>query len=184
MRASPKLLIAAAFSLAFHSANAQEQTEEAPAALVTVESVKEEMIADQIWLPGTVVSRTDSNIAAEVAGRINWMADVGDKIEKGDILAQLDDQRLQLTLKQNTANITQWQSRVDLLSRKVDRFASMALKNATSKDQLDENKTELEIARQELVQAQYQPYCALSIHKVSKRVCALHYRLFLLLARI
>lgn len=156
MRASPKLLIAAAFSLAFHSANAQEQTEEAPAALVTVESVKEEMIADQIWLPGTVVSRTDSDIAAEVAGRINWMADVGDKIEKGDILAQLDDQRLQLTLKQNTANITQWQSRVDLLSRKVDRFASMALKNATSKDQLDENKTELEIARQELVQAQYQ----------------------------
>ena len=92
MKASPKILIAAVFSLAFHSASAQQPAEEAPAALVTVESVTAEMIADQIWLPGTVVSRTDSNIAAEVAGRINWLADVGDTIKQGDVLAQLDDQ--------------------------------------------------------------------------------------------
>ena len=157
MKASPKLIIIATLSLYLNSVSAQDQTEVAePAALVTVESIKAEMIADQIWLPGTVVSRTDSNIASEVAGRINWLADVGEKINRGDVLAKLDDRRLQLTLKQNTANISQWQSRVDLLSRKVDRFESMAQKNATSKDQLDENKTELEIARQELMQAKYQ----------------------------
>lgn len=160
MKASSKLFMVAALSLSLYTVNAQEETEssesEPPAALVTVESIKAEMIADQIWLPGTVVSRTDSNIASEVAGRINWLADVGEKISKGEVLAKLDDRRLQLTLKQNIANIAQWQSRVDLLSRKVARFKSMAQKNATSKDQLDENKTELEIARQELMQAKYQ----------------------------
>jgi RND family efflux transporter MFP subunit len=134
---------------------AQEEQEQPPAALVETESVNSEMIADKIWVPGTVVSRTDANIAAEVAGRINWLADVGDIVEVGQPLAKLDDRRLQLTLQQNSANIAQWQSRVDLLVRKVERFESMALQKATSKDQLDEVRSELEVAQQELVQAKY-----------------------------
>ena len=116
------------------------------ATLVEVNTVLSESIADHIWLPGTVVSRVDSNIAAEVAGRITWLADVGDIIQQGEVLAKLDDQRLQLLKGQNQVAIEKWQARVDLLNRKVARFSQMAALNNTSKDQLDDVSIELEMA--------------------------------------
>ena len=132
---------------------AQEQPQEPPPLLVEVDAVHSEMIAQQIWVPGTVVSRTDSNIAAEVSGRITWMAEVGDLVEKGDVLVKLDDHMLQLEQEQNLANIAKWQARVELLDKKRQRFTKMAKQNNTSKDQLDEIRSDLEIARQELAQA-------------------------------
>lgn len=130
-----------------------QQNEEAPAALVEIEAVKSEMIAQQIWVPGTVVSRADSSIAAEVPGRITWMADVGEQLKAGDVIARVDDHMLQLNYEQNIANITKWEARVNLLSRKKQRFSTMASQANTSKDQLDEITSELQIAEQELQQA-------------------------------
>ncbi|WP_342808022.1 efflux RND transporter periplasmic adaptor subunit [Alteromonas sp. M12] len=121
--------------------------------LVEVDEVYSEMISQQIWVPGTVVSRSDSNIATEVPGRITWMAEVGDLVEVGEVLAKVDDHMLKLNLEQNQANVAKWESRVDLLSRKQQRFSSMAQQANTSKDQLDEIVSELEVARQELNQA-------------------------------
>lgn len=132
------------------SANAQEAR---PAALVEVESVANEMVAQHVWVPGTVVSRTDSNIAAEVPGRITWMAEVGDILQQGDVLAKIDDHTLQLNYQQSEAIIAKWEARVSLLERKQSRFSTMAQQANTSKDQLDEMIAELEIARQELNQA-------------------------------
>lgn len=130
-----------------------QQEDEQPAALIQAESVRTQMIAQQIWVPGTVMSKTDSNLATEVPGRITWMAEVGDLVEEGDVLAKVDDQMLQLDFEQNQANIAKWEASVTLLSRKQKRFSSMAQQANTSKDQLDEIVAELEIARQELNQA-------------------------------
>lgn len=140
------------FALSFVSI-AQEKPPEPPPALVEVETVKSQQIAEQIWVPGTVVSRTDSDIAAEVSGRITWMAEVGDLVEAGDVLAKLDDHMLQLNFQQNSSNIAKWEARVDLLARKQSRFSKMAKQNNSSRDQLDEIHSDLEIARQELAQA-------------------------------
>ena len=149
-----KLLKTVPLILLFSSvAFAQQGQGEQPAALVEIDNVKSEMIAQHIWVPGTVVSRTDSNIASEVAGRITWMAEVGDVVEQGQVLAKLDDHMLQLEQQQNVSNIAKWEARVKLLERKGARFAEMARNNNTSKDQLDEINSDLEIARQELTQA-------------------------------
>jgi RND family efflux transporter MFP subunit len=133
-----------------------QENPEPPPVLVEVDTVNAEKIARQIWVPGTVQSKTDSDISAEVAGRITWMAEVGDLVEAGDVLAKLDDQMLQLNLLQNQSNIIRWEARVDLLNSKRTRFTSMAMQNNTSKDQLDEITAELAIARQELAQAKIQ----------------------------
>lgn len=132
---------------------AQEQQGEPPAALVEIESVNSEQIAEQIWVPGTVVSRTDSDIASEVSGRITWMAEVGDIVKGGEVLAKLDDHKLQLEQLQNQSNIAKWEASVALLERKQERFAKMAKQNNTSKDQLDQVLSDLEIAKQELSRA-------------------------------
>jgi RND family efflux transporter MFP subunit len=122
--------------------------------LVEVENVQSEQISEQIWVSGTVVSRTDSNIASEVAGRVTWMADVGDLVEAGEVLAKLDDHRFLLESEQNLANIARWQSTVKLLSRKQERFSQMAKSNAASRDELDQVLSDLEVAKQELAQAE------------------------------
>ncbi|WP_100656745.1 efflux RND transporter periplasmic adaptor subunit [Alteromonas flava] len=130
----------------------QDPTE---ASLVHVEKVKSESIVEHVWMPGSVVSRIDANLAAEVPGRIQWMADVGDIIARGDVIAKLDDKRLQLLKGQHEVAIDKWQARVDLLKRKVARFTQMAALNNTSKDQLDDISIELEMAKQELNQSRY-----------------------------
>ncbi|MCW8092995.1 efflux RND transporter periplasmic adaptor subunit [Alteromonas sp. ASW11-130] len=124
-----------------------------PATLVEVDQILQEEIAEQLWVPGTVVSREDAQIASEVAGRVIWMAEVGQRVSIGEVLIKLDDQRLQLSLAQDKANIAKWEARVSLAHRKLDRFLSMAEQQNVSKDQLDETAAELEIARQELAQA-------------------------------
>lgn len=134
-------------------AMAQQAPSETPAALVEVNDVTSDMIAETVWVPGTVVSRTDSNIASEVAGRITWLAEVGDLVEQGEVLATLDDHMLLLEQEQNKANIAKWQSSVKLLQAKSQRLQSMALKNAASRDELDQVVSDLEIAEQELNQA-------------------------------
>lgn len=124
-----------------------------PPALVEVDDVKTEMVAERIWVPGTVMSRTDSNIASEVGGRIEWIADVGDEVKKGELLAKIDDELLQLEMAQNTADIAKWEARVSLLERRQSRVGELAKLNSSSRDELDEIVAELEIARQEVQQA-------------------------------
>lgn len=132
---------------------AQQPAQEAPPALVEVGQVKSEMIAQQVWVPGTVLSQTDSELASEVAGRIIWMAEVGAEVKQGERLVKLDDQRLRIALGQEQANIAKWEARVTMLDKRIKRFSTMAAKQNTSRDQLDEIASELEIARQELNQA-------------------------------
>jgi len=122
--------------------------------LVEVNDVKTEMVSEQIWVPGTVMSRTDSNIASEVAGRLAWVAEVGDVIKKGEVLARIDDRLIALEHKQNVADIVKWEARVELLQRKQTRLSKMVALNNSSKDEYDESVSELLIARQELAQAE------------------------------
>lgn len=151
-----RIIVPALFALsaiASASVFAQEEPKGPPPALVEVDDVKIEMVAERIWVPGTVMSRTDSEIASEVQGRIEWIADVGDEVKKGEVLAKIDDELLQLALEQNTADIAKWGSRVELLERKKNRVSKMAKLNNSSRDELDEIISELEIARQEVQQA-------------------------------
>ncbi len=132
---------------------AQEEPKGPPPALVEIDDVKVEMVSETIWVPGTVMSRTDSRIASEVAGRIDWIADVGDLVEQGDVLAKLDDELLKLEFEQNVADIAKWESSVDLLERKQKRISQMAKLNNSSKDELDQIMSDLEIAKQEVRRA-------------------------------
>lgn len=140
-------------AIASTSLLAQDAPKGPPPALVEVDDVVVEMVAERIWVPGTVMSRTDSEIASEVGGRIEWIADVGDEVKKGQLLAKIDDELLQLALEQNIADIAKWESRVALLENKKSRVGKLAKLKNSSRDELDEIISELEIARQEVQQA-------------------------------
>ena len=59
----------------------------APAAkpvVVAEASLRE--LAPVNWYTGTVISREQARLAAEVSGRMLWVAEVGGEIEKGELL--------------------------------------------------------------------------------------------------
>lgn len=147
-------------------AQAQEEQEGPPPALVEIDDVKREMIAEQIWVPGTVISRADAALAAEVEGRITWLADVGDVVAEGDVLASIDDTRLTLTLKQEEAQVARWSASVTMLSKRLARIESMASTQNVSQNDVEATVAELEIARQELAQAEARK--ALTEYQISR----------------
>ena len=62
-------------SLAASAARAQDQAP--PPAPVTVAPVVQGNVAATVAATGTVVSRNDARLAAEVAGRLDWVAEPG-----------------------------------------------------------------------------------------------------------
>ncbi len=132
---------------------AQETPDAPPPVLVQVDEARAESITELTWVPGTVLSQTDSNIASEVNGRITWMAQVGDIVEEGAVLARIDDTRLQITLNQNLSNITQWEAQVDMYEKRLARYENLQANNNTSRGELETVIAELENARQALEQA-------------------------------
>ena len=60
-----------------------------PPAIVKVATAVEKMIAPTTWVPGTVISRNDARLAAEVAGRLVTVAEGGTLLKKGDVIAQI-----------------------------------------------------------------------------------------------
>ena len=60
------------------------------AANVRVALVSIQSIAPETIVPGTVVSRSDARLAAEVTGRLMDVADVGTIAATGDVVAKIE----------------------------------------------------------------------------------------------
>ena len=63
----------------------------APVKPVVVDIIELRELAPTSLFSGTVISKNDARLAAEVEGRLTWVVDVGTNAEKGDVLATLDD---------------------------------------------------------------------------------------------
>lgn len=117
-----------------------------PASPVRVEEVVNMKIAPHMWTAGTVMSRDDARIAAEVAGRIASIADVGDFIEASQPIAVIDDTRLRLQQQEATSNVKSLTTRIGFLKKEVARTDKLATSKLTSQTAVDEIRSDYEIA--------------------------------------
>jgi RND family efflux transporter MFP subunit len=140
----------AASSLAASAAWAQEQ--EAPPAPVTVAPVQKGAVATTVSATGAVVSRNDARLAAEVTGRLDWVAEPGTKVAKGAALARVDARGLELQLKENDAQASRLAANSQLLETQLARLNALP-EGIASKSQIDEAAARLAMARHELDQA-------------------------------
>jgi RND family efflux transporter MFP subunit len=123
-----------------------------PPAPVTVAPVVKGSTATTVSATGTVVSRNDARLAAEVAGRLDWVAEPGAKVAKGAPLARVDARALELQLKENDAQISRLGANADLLDTQLARLTALP-DGIASKSQIDEASARLSMARHELDQA-------------------------------
>ncbi len=140
-------------SLSLSTAICAQENNSPPPVLVQVDEAREQAISQLTWVPGTVLSQIDANLASEVNGRIRWMAEVGDIVHAGDPLVEVDDTRLSIALNQNKSNIARWQSQVRLFEKRLTRFRNLQANHNTSVGELEAVEAELENAQQELAQA-------------------------------
>ncbi|MGF1543228.1 MAG: efflux RND transporter periplasmic adaptor subunit [Parvularculaceae bacterium] len=124
-----------------------------PPALVELARAETRTFAPLAETPGSVVSMRDSLIAAETNGRIVWIADVGDEIEEGGVIARIDKDNAQLRHDDQAAEVARLRSRSSYLDRNFERFAEAGDELGESDASLDEMRANRDEARNALARA-------------------------------
>jgi RND family efflux transporter MFP subunit len=133
------------------STTAQDQM---PPALVKVGLAEYQTLAPVRQVPGTVASRNDARLAAEVEGRLISVADIGMEVSRGDALARIEDTMLRLRHDELEAEITRARARLKYLENEESRFTKLAESNLAAATQLDQTRSDRDVARSELQVAQ------------------------------
>jgi RND family efflux transporter MFP subunit len=132
-------------------ASAQEKGP--PPAPVKVGKASKQSIAPTMSATGTVVSRNDARIAAETPGRLVWVAEPGSYIERGGVIARVDDAALKLRLRENDATVLRLEANLKYLDSQVARFERLIEQKIASQSQLDEATAQRDMTVQEINQA-------------------------------
>ena len=111
---------------------------QAPEAVVELATVTEQGTHSVMRLPGTVISKRDAGISAELSGRLTWVAEVGERIDQGDALATIDDHLLQLQLRNNNAEIARINADINYNKRQIERLQRLAEQNNMARSELDQ----------------------------------------------
>ena len=118
---------------------------------VAVASIKD--IAPVTMVPGTVVSRNDARLSAEVPGRLISVADVGTEVRQGQSVAEIEDTTLQLQRTELQAQIDRAEARLRFLESEEKRFTQLAESNLAAATQLDQTRSDRDVARGDLAVA-------------------------------
>ena len=124
-----------------------------PAPSVNVVKAEFKSLAPVAWVSGTIVSRNNSQIAAEVSGRLISLSELGAQVKAGDIIAQIDDTNLQIQQREDIASVQNARSRLDYLESEVKRKSTLAKRNLSAITDLDETISQRDVATGDLAAA-------------------------------
>lgn len=115
---------------------------------VAVASVKD--IAPITMVPGTVISRNDAKLSAEVPGRLIAVADVGTAVEKGEAVAEIEDTTLRLQRTELMALVTRAEARLRFLENEEKRYTELEESNLAAATKLEQTRSDRDVARGDL----------------------------------
>ena len=119
-------------------------------AQVQIIEAKYVQLAPSIWIAGTIISRHDSKLSSEVEGRIESLLEVGDMIEKGELVARVDDTTIRMQLEEAKAEIIPIKAKLNFFNHEVERLDKLAKENNAAKNRLDEVISDRDQMRGEL----------------------------------
>lgn len=122
-------------------------------ALVKVAEASIKDIASVTRVPGTVVSRNDAELSAEVTGRLTFVAEVGTVVMADEPVARIEDTTLRLQNTELLAQVTRAEARLRFLEGEEQRFSQLAESNLAAVTQLDLTRSDRDVARGDLAVA-------------------------------
>jgi RND family efflux transporter MFP subunit len=120
---------------------------DSPLSPVEIDTVTEMSLAATADLMGTVHSRSYVNITASVNGRLEWLQEPGVMVVKGDVLAKMDLLPLQLKQAEQKAQIKRASINSQYFNNELKRLQKLKKTNSTSQFQLDQTKSQFELAQ-------------------------------------
>jgi RND family efflux transporter MFP subunit len=101
-----------------------------------------------------VVSRSDARLSAEVPGRLTAVADVGTVALQGESLARIEDTTFRLQHAELEAEVSREEARLRFLESEEQRFTKLAESNLAAVTQLEQTRSDRDMARGDLAVAQ------------------------------
>jgi RND family efflux transporter MFP subunit len=122
-----------------HANNALvERTNELAAPTVIVAAPKAGAPVDNFVLPGNVTSFTDSPIYARTSGYLTrWYFDIGTKVKKGALLAEIATPELDQQLAQAEAELNTAQANANNARTQAERYTGLVQSDAVSRQDTD-----------------------------------------------
>src|SRR3989475_2322302 len=114
----------------------------ATAAIATVNVVypKADDPTDEIILPGNTQAFTDAPIFARTNGYVkSWHADIGTRVKKGQLLAEIETPEVDQQLQQARADLQTAQANLRQAEITADRWQALWKTNSVSKQETDQN---------------------------------------------
>ena len=125
-----------------------------PPANVRTANASLQSMASMTQVPGTVVSRSDARLAAEVEGRLLQVVDVGTIVGENEVIAKIEDTALQLRQAELKAEVTRAEASLRYLEAEEKRLGKLAEANLTSVTLVDQTRSQRDVARSDLKVAQ------------------------------
>ncbi len=120
------------------------------AAIVRVATAEMQMLAPMTVVPGTVVSRDEARLSAEVTGRLLEVADVGTVAARGDIIARVEDTVIRLRRDELVAEVERARARLGYLESEEQRYVKLAESNLAAATKLEETRSNRDVSRGDL----------------------------------
>jgi RND family efflux transporter MFP subunit len=93
-------------------------------------------------LPGTLQGYTQSPVAARASGYLKrWTTDIGSRVQKGDLLAEIETPEIDQQLSQAVAARAQTAASLALARSTMERWEALRKKDAVSQQDLDERRS-------------------------------------------
>jgi membrane fusion protein (multidrug efflux system) len=125
---------------------AENTSPEVPAIPVSVEIVEPVTLRDVIFLPGETEASEDVKVAANTAGRVDWIGPrEGQKVNKGDLLIKIDVSALKASLDHAEAA---YKLAGDLYQRRRRLYDNKII----AREELDQSETQRTLALTDLEQ--------------------------------
>lgn len=105
-------------------------------------------------LPGSIEPRAETTLYPQSNGYVKrWLVDIGDKVKKDDLLAEIDTPELDQQIQQAEAQLTQVQAQViqakanaGLAQADFARYKALTPTGVTSEAELDQKKAQAEVS--------------------------------------
>ena len=118
---------------------------------VTTKPLSELVFATEYSAPATVVSLNDSSISAEIQGRaIDIKAEVGDTIERGQLLVSLDCRSYINSKKQATAALNLSKSQLNFAQKQYNRNQRLLKRGVLPRETFDRSESDLLTSRADI----------------------------------
>ena len=133
----------------------REDTEAAAAPLVSVIAAERGAAQQELVLPGTAQAFTDAPIYARTSGYLRkWYADIGTRVHKGQLLAEIESPETDQQLLQARAEVGTARANERLARVTADRYTELVKSDSVSKQDVDNAVETLAARRADVASAE------------------------------